>query len=100
LLRPALGGGGQGERGAVEDVQAALTDDQGVERSERSSLAGQVDDVGGGAFPDPVPVKIEEPLWPKSGPFSKHAKASVRHDPLPGHPDRWIQAKRAGSPRG
>jgi transcriptional regulator with XRE-family HTH domain len=47
-------GGGQGEGAAVEDVLAALADEELVQRAERASFAGQDEDVGGGAFTDPV----------------------------------------------
>ena len=50
-----MGGGGECEGAAVEDVPAALPGDQCVEGAECSSFAGQDEDVGGGAFPEPVP---------------------------------------------
>ena len=50
-----LEGGGEGEGAAVQDVLAALAGDQGVEGGEGASLAGQGEDVGGGALAGPVP---------------------------------------------
>jgi hypothetical protein len=32
-------------------------------------------------------------MCPSQVTFSKHARASVRHDPLPGHANRWIQVQ-------
>jgi hypothetical protein len=48
-------------------VLAALPGDQRVERAERSPSAGEVEDVGGGAFAAPVPggepAVLREPCW-------------------------------------
>jgi hypothetical protein len=52
---PGLEGGSEDQGAAVEDVLAALTGDERVERSEGSSLAGQGEDVDGGALTGPVP---------------------------------------------
>ena len=52
---PGLEGRGEDEGAAVEDVLAALPGDQRVEGGKRTSLARQGEDVGGGAFPGPVP---------------------------------------------
>ena len=52
---PGLEGGGEDQGAAVEDVLAALTDDERVERCDGSSLARQGEDVGGGALTGPVP---------------------------------------------
>ena len=52
---PRLGGSCEREGTAVEDVLAALPDEQCVEGTEGPCLAGQREDVGGGAFSGPVP---------------------------------------------
>lgn len=52
---PGLGGCGEGEGAAVEDMFAALPGDQCVERAEGASFAGEHQDVGRGAFAAPVP---------------------------------------------
>ena len=52
---PGLEGRGEDEGAAVEDELAALPGDQRVEGGKRASLAGQGEDVAGGAFPGPVP---------------------------------------------
>jgi hypothetical protein len=47
---PALGGRCEGEGTAVEDLSAALPGDQGVERAEGPSFAGEDQDAGRGSF--------------------------------------------------
>ena len=59
---PGLGGGGEGEGAAVEDVLAALPGDQRVERAEGASFAGEDQVVGRGAFAQPVPGWQLHPL--------------------------------------
>ena len=52
---PGLGGGGKGERAAVEDVFASLLGDQGVEGAVGPAFAGEYEDVVRGSFAEPVP---------------------------------------------
>ena len=59
---PGRGGGGEGESAAVEDVFAALLDDQGLQGAEGASLASEGEDVGRGAFTSPVPGGQTYPL--------------------------------------
>src|SRR5947207_13799962 len=64
---PGLEGGGEGEGAAVKDVPAALPGDEGVQGGEGTSLAGQGEDVGCGAFAGPVPGgqpgQPGQPFW-------------------------------------
>jgi hypothetical protein len=53
---PGLEGYGEDEGAAVEEVLAALPGDQRVEGGKRASLAGQGEDVDGGAFPVQCPA--------------------------------------------
>jgi len=55
VVGPGSDRGGEGEDTAVEDVLAALADDEPVEGAEGSSLAGESEDVAGRAFAEPVP---------------------------------------------
>lgn len=55
VSRPGLQGASERQGAAVEDVPAALTDDERVERGECSPFACQGEDVGGGALTGPVP---------------------------------------------
>jgi hypothetical protein len=52
---PGLGGGGKGERAAVEDVFASLLGDQGVEGAEGPAFAGEYEDVVRGSFAETGP---------------------------------------------
>nr|WP_169333893.1 hypothetical protein [Nocardia pneumoniae] len=55
-FRPGGDGAGERERDAVEHVQAALAGDDGVLFGEGTVFSGQGEQVGGGAFADPMPA--------------------------------------------
>lgn len=54
-LSPGVGSGGEGKCGAGQARGATLAGEQFVQRAERSSFAGEEEDVGCGALPAPVP---------------------------------------------
>jgi len=83
---PGPGGSGEGEGAAVEDVLAALSGDQGVERAEGPSLAGEDQDVGRGAFAQPVPSRQPDALAEAAGcPGVAAGQPVVEQGCLPSH---------------
>jgi len=56
VVGPGVNRGGEGEGTAVEELWSALACEERAEGAERPSLAGEGEDVTGGAFALPVPV--------------------------------------------